>query len=92
MTGGHCDWMNGAACRNHPHRRFWFGDFAAEVAVAVSVCRTCEVRRECLSHAIANSELLGVWGGTTERDRRRMIRTAQRQQRVAEATATARPA
>jgi Transcription factor WhiB len=34
----------------------------------------CPARRECLSSALADETLLGVWGGTTERERREMRR------------------
>jgi WhiB family redox-sensing transcriptional regulator len=32
------------------------------------------VRHACLEHALANRERVGVWGGTTERERRRIVR------------------
>jgi WhiB family redox-sensing transcriptional regulator len=85
MTDGEFDWMLDAACRGHPQRRFWHGEFAVETAIAISVCRQCEVRIECLTHAVRNAEVIGIWGGTSERERRRMIRTYLRQKRSAEA-------
>jgi WhiB family redox-sensing transcriptional regulator len=41
---------------------------------AKSICRECPVREPCLEYALANRERDGVWGGATERERRRMIR------------------
>jgi len=41
---------------------------------AKQVCAGCNVRAECLAYAIAHRERCGVWGGTTERERRRMRR------------------
>ena len=41
---------------------------------AKRVCAGCEVRAECLAYAIAHRERFGVWGGTTERERRRLRR------------------
>jgi len=41
---------------------------------AKRVCAGCEVRAECLAYALAHRERFGVWGGTTERERRRMRR------------------
>jgi len=38
-------------------------------------CRTCPVRTECLAHALDQRIEFGVWGGTTERERRAMLRT-----------------
>ena len=37
-------------------------------------CRTCPVRTECLAHALDQRIEFGVWGGTTERERRAMLR------------------
>lgn len=41
---------------------------------ALSVCAGCVVREECLEYALANGEKYGVWGGTSERERRRLRR------------------
>jgi WhiB family redox-sensing transcriptional regulator len=42
--------------------------------VAKAICMVCPVREPCLEHAITAREKQGVWGGLTERERRRMIR------------------
>lgn len=44
---------------------------------AKEVCAGCVVKAECLSYALANGEKYGIWGGTSERERRR-IRAARR--------------
>ncbi|MFZ0059030.1 MAG: WhiB family transcriptional regulator [Acidimicrobiales bacterium] len=41
---------------------------------AKEVCRGCAVRVECLEYAIANVEKSGIWGGLSERERRRLRR------------------
>ena len=41
---------------------------------AKSICRGCDVHEACLAFALANRERDGVWGGATERERRRMLR------------------
>jgi len=46
---------------------------------AKAVCAGCGVRAECLAYALAHRERFGVWGGTTERERRRMRRPVLRQ-------------
>ena len=46
---------------------------------AKRICAGCEVRAECLAYALAHRERFGVWGGTTERERRRMCRPVIRQ-------------
>ena len=41
---------------------------------AKAVCHGCPVRIACLDHALGHGEKAGVWGGTTERERRRILR------------------
>ncbi|HUS61272.1 MAG TPA: WhiB family transcriptional regulator [Acidimicrobiales bacterium] len=45
-----------------------------EAAAAKSICAQCPVRQPCLEYALVTRERDGVWGGATERERRRMIR------------------
>jgi len=47
--------------------------------VAKAVCADCSVQEVCLDYALSVREKAGVWGGATERDRRRMIRQRRRQ-------------
>jgi len=41
---------------------------------AKKVCRGCEVRAECLEYALEHDERFGIWGGLSERERRRLKR------------------
>lgn len=41
-----------------------------------AICRRCVVREECLEYALADVTLSGIWGGTSERDRRAMRRAS----------------
>lgn len=67
------DWFDQAACKGcdpqlfHPER-------GANVAVreAKKVCHGCPVQQECLEWALEHDERLGVWGGMSERQRRRI--------------------
>lgn len=66
-------WRQRAACRGvDPDVFYPISDDEAEEAK--SICRICPVRESCLEYALANRERDGVWGGATERERRRMIR------------------
>jgi len=68
-------WYLRGACRGLDSSIF-YPDPAEEavVARALAVCDRCEVRSDCLDHALFRRELPGIWGGTTERDRRRILR------------------
>ena len=41
---------------------------------AKAICTDCPVRLQCLEFALANRERDGIWGGATEKERRRIIR------------------
>jgi WhiB family redox-sensing transcriptional regulator len=49
---------------------------------AVEVCRGCVVREDCLDFALANGEKFGIWGGMSERERRRIRRARALDRRV----------
>lgn len=72
--------MTQAACRNLPTELFFptdKDDVTAERAKAV--CARCPVRRDCVAYAVADPEVYGIWGATTERqrrNRRRQLRQA----------------
>ena len=73
------EWMNHAACRDIDIDVFF--PMAQEgVDKAAAVCRDCSVRQECLTFALENSDLSGVWGGTSNRQR---VRLRRRQSRLA---------
>lgn len=66
-------WRQSAACRGVDPEIFYpVSDEEAEAAK--SVCGQCDVRETCLEFALANREREGVWGGATERERRRLLR------------------
>lgn len=54
----------------------WFAVGAREHKDAKRICRGCPVRRECLAYAMDAPVDHGVWGGLTERERRRYRRQA----------------
>jgi WhiB family redox-sensing transcriptional regulator len=71
---GGLDWWRDAACRSADPEIFFpvssVGPGRDDVARAKEVCASCRVRRQCLQFAIATRQLHGVWGGTTEEERR----------------------
>ena len=79
LTAARSDWRTRAACRGldpdlfHPVKDGT--STAVHTAAAKNVCRTCFVRWSCLHdhlihHPANGQEDLGIWGGTTPRDRR----------------------
>ena len=66
-------WLVFGACRQIGPDLF-FPQTKAEEDEALRVCSTCPVREECLDYALGARETYGVWGGTTEKQRRRLIR------------------
>ena len=61
------------ACRGSDPDVF-FPDRGESLEPAKRICAECVVRDECLEHALASGERFGVWGGTSERERRRIRR------------------
>ena len=70
----HLSWWAQAACGGVDATLF-FPEADDDPALdAKAVCADCPARVACLDHALRNGEKAGVWGGTTERDRRRIVR------------------
>ncbi|MGA3353461.1 MAG: WhiB family transcriptional regulator [Acidimicrobiales bacterium] len=66
-------WQRRANCMGVDPELF-FPERGASTREAKEVCRGCVVREDCLEFAIANSEKFGIWGGMSERERRRVRR------------------
>ena len=69
---GSWGWQDDAACTGAPLDVF-FPRAAVDAMSALVVCAGCPVRAECLRHALDHREQ-GVWGGTTDEQRRLMRR------------------
>lgn len=70
-------WRSMGACRGLDPEIF-FPESEDRVRAAKEVCFGCDVRVACLEHALASREKVGVWGGTTEKERRRILRQRRR--------------
>ncbi len=69
-------WQDMANCRGGDADLF-FPERGASTRTAKAICRECIVREECLEFAIVNSEKFGIWGGLSERERRKIRRERQ---------------
>lgn len=72
---GPLSWQQNALCAQTDPEAF-FPEKGGSTREAKSVCASCEVRAECLEYALANDERFGIWGGLSERERRRLRRAA----------------
>ncbi len=70
-------WSTRAACHGLDPRIF-FPAVDEDAEPAKRVCAGCTVRDDCLEYALGRREKEGVWGGCTERERRRIIRRRRR--------------
>lgn len=67
-------WQRQANCMGVDPDLF-FPERGASTREAKEVCRGCVVQSECLDYAIAHGEKFGIWGGLSERERRRVRRS-----------------
>jgi WhiB family redox-sensing transcriptional regulator len=72
-------WAVDGACRGYPEVDF-FTDIRTAIARAKAICCRCAVRGDCLEFAVRHDEV-GVWGGTTRRERRRLVGARRLEQR-----------
>ncbi len=70
---GDRSWQGQANCLGVDPDLF-FPERGASTREAKGVCRGCVVREECLEYALVNGEKFGIWGGMSERERRRIRR------------------
>jgi WhiB family redox-sensing transcriptional regulator len=77
-------WLSRANCMGVDPELF-FPERGSSTREAKEVCRGCVVRQDCLDFAIANGEKFGIWGGMSERERRRVRRSRILQERNIEA-------
>lgn len=67
------DWMAEGMCRFEPPAMF-FPSTGHGVETAKRVCRTCPVQDVCLEYALEHRIDHGIWGGASERQRRRILK------------------
>lgn len=72
-SGRATDWSSRAKCKGYDPDVFHPYDGAGVIA-AKEICRECAVRTECLEYALEHKIDHGVWGGTSERQRKRILK------------------
>jgi WhiB family redox-sensing transcriptional regulator len=66
-------WQERALCAQTDPEAF-FPEKGGSTREAKRVCLSCDVRSQCLEYALAHDERFGIWGGLSERERRRLKR------------------
>jgi WhiB family transcriptional regulator, redox-sensing transcriptional regulator len=72
---GELGWQERALCAQTDPEAF-FPEKGGSTREAKKVCIGCDVRGECLEYALANDERFGIWGGLSERERRKLKKRA----------------
>ncbi|GAA1926287.1 hypothetical protein GCM10009775_18110 [Microbacterium aoyamense] len=68
-------WQTDALCSQTDPEAF-FPEKGGSTRDAKRICTTCDVRDQCLEYALQNDERFGIWGGLSERERRKLKRRA----------------
>jgi WhiB family redox-sensing transcriptional regulator len=68
-------WQSDSLCAQTDPEAF-FPEKGGSTRDAKRICASCEVRSQCLEYALANDERFGIWGGLSERERRKLRKHA----------------
>ena len=71
------DWKARAACAGYPNELFFpVGESPdeASIAKAKEICAACPVTGDCLTYALETNQRSGIWGGTSEKERKSLRR------------------
>ena len=85
LLGERPGWQTRANCMGVDPDLF-FPERGQSTREAKEVCKGCVVREDCLEYALANGEKFGIWGGMSERERRRLRRARALARRAASAS------
>jgi WhiB family redox-sensing transcriptional regulator len=66
-------WQSDSLCAQTDPEAF-FPEKGGSTRDAKKICTSCEVKAQCLEYALQNDERFGIWGGLSERERRRLRR------------------
>jgi WhiB family redox-sensing transcriptional regulator len=72
---GDMEWQEQALCAQSGPESF-FPEKRGSTRDAKRICVGCGLKAECLEYALASDERFGIWGGLSERERRRVKRSA----------------
>ena len=67
------EWQDQELCAQTDPEAF-FPEKGGSTREAKRICQACAVRDECLEYALEHDERFGIWGGLSDRERRRLKR------------------
>ena len=68
-------WQSDSLCAQTDPEAF-FPEKGGSTRDAKKICASCEVKAQCLEYALENDERFGIWGGLSERERRKLRKRA----------------
>jgi WhiB family redox-sensing transcriptional regulator len=68
-------WQSDSLCAQTDPEAF-FPEKGGSTRDAKRICQSCEVKAQCLEYALQNDERFGIWGGLSERERRKLRKRA----------------
>lgn len=74
-VAGEQEWQERALCAQTDPEAF-FPEKGGSTREAKRICQGCEVKDDCLEYALAHDERFGIWGGLSERERRKLKKRA----------------
>jgi WhiB family redox-sensing transcriptional regulator len=82
LTGQRHEWRSQGACLSADPDLFFpisaTGSSGSQIAQAKAVCARCAVRQECMDFALDHGDVQGIWGATTDDERRKLRRARSR--------------
>lgn len=68
------NWMDSALCKKYKDINF-FAEDNVNIKKSLEICKKCTVAVECLKYSIEENEAYGIWGCSTQRERRKIMKT-----------------
>ena len=81
------DWQDNAACRGEP-TDMWFPARGEESIYAKAICNECPVREQCLEYSLEIPNLIGIWGGLSGKERRKLKHVRAQRKPIRHGTAS----
>lgn len=68
------NWRDFALCKGIKDPNIFFPESSKRTYLPKSICKRCPVQLNCLEEALRDKNCMGIWGGTTDYERRKLLR------------------